>query len=166
MEPNGAVFTQIRHNFETAHRLPFLGGKCTNWHGHSWKCEVTIYNTAFDTGMNENGISCEFGLVKDVIRGWIDSELDHGVMIGAQDKMLEHFIADGGKLFVFGEDGEWDKMPWPTVEAVAAMLADKLQGQLNMINGRLYVDAVRIHETDVNTAEWFANKVHYRATDE
>src|SRR5690348_675448 len=140
MSLEGTVFITVRHNFETAHRLPFLGGKCANWHGHSWECEVYLYNSSFDTGMNDNGISCEYGLVKKAIREWIDRELDHGVMIGAQDKMLEHFIADGGKLFVFGEDGEWDKMPWPTVEAVAAMLSERLQDQVNAINSRLYVD--------------------------
>lgn len=161
----GIATISIKHNFETAHRLPFLGGKCTNWHGHSWQVEVSIFNTNFDTGINENGISCEYGLVKEVIRTWIDQELDHGTMIGAQDKMLEHFIRDGTKLFIFGEDGEYEKMPWPTVEAVAAMLGDKLQEQITTINSGLFIDIVRVQETAVNIAEWQPSMVRQRTTD-
>lgn len=150
----GVATISIKHNFETAHRLPFLGGKCRNWHGHSWQVEVSIFNTSFDTGMGENGVSIEFSLVKKVIRDWIDRELDHGVMIGAQDRMLNDFIADGTKLFVFGEDGEYDKLPWPTVEAVAAMLGDKLQEQLTVVHSTLFIDIVRVSETAVNAVEW------------
>lgn len=159
----GIVTISVKHNFETAHRLPFLGGKCTNWHGHSWQVELSIFNTSFDTGMGKDGISCDFSLVKEVVRGWIDRELDHGVMIGAQDKMLPEFIADGGKLFVFGEDGEYEKLPWPTVEAVAAMLGDKLQEQLTIVHSTLFIDVVKVQEKADNAAEWQPSMVRQKS---
>jgi 6-pyruvoyl-tetrahydropterin synthase len=114
--------------------------------------------------MDENGISCDFGVVKQVIRDWIDHNLDHGVMIGAQDDMLDHFIADGTKLFIFGQDGEYEKMPWPTVEAVAAMLGEKLQARITTIDSALFIDVVRVQETQVNSAEWQPSMVRQKGT--
>jgi 6-pyruvoyl-tetrahydropterin synthase len=146
----------IQHNFETAHRLPFLGGKCQNWHGHSWTFEGMITNAAFETGMNDDGITAEFGLVKSVIRGWIDYNLDHGVMIGAKDPMLDAFDADPfhNKLFVFGRGGSYEDLPWPTVEAVASMLGNVTQALLNEIGPEYHVLSCRVRETLTNTAVW------------
>jgi 6-pyruvoyltetrahydropterin/6-carboxytetrahydropterin synthase len=33
-------------HFEAAHRLPWHPGKCGNWHGHSYRLEVSVEVTA------------------------------------------------------------------------------------------------------------------------
>jgi 6-pyruvoyltetrahydropterin/6-carboxytetrahydropterin synthase len=146
----------VQHNFETAHRLPFLGGKCQNWHGHSWLVEFMITNLAFEEGINHEGITAEFGLVKSTVRGYIDSTLDHGVMIGVKDPMLDAFDKDPymAKLFVFGEGGNYEKLPWPTVEAVADMLGNTMNTQLQQIAAEYRVLSCRVRETLTNTAVW------------
>jgi 6-pyruvoyltetrahydropterin/6-carboxytetrahydropterin synthase len=158
----------ISHNFETAHRLPFLGGKCVNLHGHSWHVDVHIINRAYSMGINDHGVSIEFGLAKKVIRNWIDHRLDHGVMLGVDDTLaMDRNITDlMGKVFLFGsatlfKDDEitdfYEAMPWPTVEAVAQMLAVKLQEQLIKACGPyIYVISTRVLETSTNAALYVA----------
>jgi len=147
----------VRHNFETAHRLPHLGGKCVNLHGHSWWAEVTV--TA--DRLSGAGTVVEFGSYKKVLRAWIDTRLDHGVMVGRADPLLPALLDDGTKLFVFGDDDE-DYPPfakdldWPTVEDVAVLIgrvAGFLLGSMDAAPGSR-VSHVVVHETHVNTAEW------------
>lgn len=153
----GTISLAIEHNFETAHRLPFLGGKCANLHGHSWKVKVAFVAYQHAMGMNGHGISMEYGLLKKAVRGWIDEHLDHGSMLGAQDLLAHNteIKAVLGKVFVFGEGGDYPTMPWPTVEATARMLADKLQEVADQtFNDILWVDSVMVTETAVNSAVW------------
>jgi len=159
---SGTSIVTVKHNFETAHRLPFLGGKCQNLHGHSWNVEVGLLNTAWPEGINEHGISVEYGLAKSTIRKWIDAHLDHGTMLGDSDSLIDHVEALG-KVFIFGRHdvvydfsyviGTYKKLPWPTVEAVAIMLAEKLQRALEEACGPyIWVDSVRVEETAVNSS--------------
>jgi 6-pyruvoyl-tetrahydropterin synthase len=152
------VVIQVKHNFETAHRLPFLEGKCESLHGHSWWAEITLrakLNSGWCYGMDGNGLSVEYGQVKSMIRSWIDVNLDHGTMLGHEDPMVK-LIRDAGdktKLFVFGEHTP-KELPWPTVEAVAALLHGKVQ---NIVDGaygygKIKVTHVKVNETHINSA--------------
>jgi 6-pyruvoyltetrahydropterin/6-carboxytetrahydropterin synthase len=146
----------IEHNFETAHRLPVLTGKCQNIHGHSWR--VTIF---IEGDLDENGIIVDFGRVKSIIRTWIDKYLDHGAMLGWEDPMREAFIADGSKVFWFGGQGAqatylpgYSELPWPTVEAVARMLGERL-GELiaeYFPNKPFGISQIDLQETATNGA--------------
>lgn len=133
----------VRHNFETGHRLPHLPGKCQSLHGHSWWAEVTVAGALVD------GIVLDFGTLKRHLRDWIDTYLDHGLMLGGDDELLPLLEAHG-KVYPFPE-GEW-----PTVENVARLLHDVTQMILagNQLPGT--VVRVRVTETHVNAAEWVA----------
>jgi len=172
----GMAAVLIEHNFETAHRLPFLGGKCENLHGHSWKVSIAFVAYEHETGMDSRGISCEYGKLKQVVRTWIDDFLDHGCMLGVKDPLLPVLLAEDSKVFVFGdvswlaiageEQGHtswtepnasrvYEDMPWPTVEAVARMLAERLQQRVDANFGDvLWIDRVVVTETAVNSAVW------------
>lgn len=135
----------IRHNFETAHRLPELGGKCFNLHGHSWWAEITVAAPA----LNDAGIVVEFGAFKRAVREWIDHHLDHGAMLGSDDPLLSVLCSMGCKTFTF-EDA------WPTVEATAELLASVASGILATVE---HADGARVvhvdvRETAVNEASW------------
>ena len=168
----GTVAVIVEHNFETAHRLPFLGGKCENLHGHSWRVEIAFVAYQHATGMDSRA---EYGQLKQVVRGWIDDRLDHGCMLGVKDPLLPVLLAEDSKVFVFGDVGflqiaaeeeqrtwiepaesrVYKTMPWPTVEAVARMLAEELQQQVDLHFGDvLWVDRVSVTETAVNKAVW------------
>lgn len=110
---------RIRHNFETAHRLPFLEGKCQSIHGHSWWVEW-----AFEAPMDQNSLTINFSDVKKELRGWVDTYLDHGAMLGIRDPFLPVLRDFDSKVYTFGDQGNiWTSdLKWPTVEAVAVLL--------------------------------------------
>lgn len=139
----------VRHNFETGHRLPFLGGKCASLHGHSWWAEVTV------TAPSEQQVVVEFGEFKKALRRWIDDHLDHGLMLGDRDPLADT-LAGHGKLYRFGTDEPSSGLQWPTVENVARLLArvgaEALDGTSRA--PRAAVTRVVVSETHVNRAEW------------
>lgn len=136
----------VRHNFETAHRLPHLGtdSKCYNLHGHSWWCTVVI--VAED--LTPDGLVVEFGAFKRAVREWIDTNLDHGAMLGQQDPLLSVLRAAGCKVYPFEE--------WPTVEAVAEELAAVSARLLAAVPHASSARVLRVvvRETAVNGAMW------------
>ena len=139
----------VRHNFETAHRLVQLGGKCRNLHGHSWWCEITLTGA-----VNDDGIVVDFTCLKGALRAWIDEYLDHGAMLGCDDPLLPALRADGSKVFEFGSDSPAKDLAWPTVENVAEMLrrvSGSVLSDLGLID--VVCERVRVTETHVNAAE-------------
>jgi 6-pyruvoyltetrahydropterin/6-carboxytetrahydropterin synthase len=147
----------VRHNAEAAHRLPLLGGKCTNLHGHSWLIEVTIYGA-----VDADGVLIEFATAKRIIRDWIDTHLDHGAMLGADDPLVPVLREQGCRVFVFdpadtagpcaaGAYGITDRraLPWPTVENVAELVRRVVIAEV--LGGVGIVD-VTVTETAVNAA--------------
>lgn len=149
----------VQHSFETAHRLPQLGGKCTSLHGHSWRVAVCVIAPS----LSEQATVVEFGALKAGIRHWIDTHLDHGTMLGVQDPLVEPLAAAGCKVFRFGAGracpaGKAEALAadlaWPTVEAVAVLLRRMSQGVLAAVPraaGAL-VGRVFVRETDLNSA--------------
>ncbi|MGK5639412.1 6-pyruvoyl trahydropterin synthase family protein [Streptomyces sp. URMC 126] len=136
----------IRHNFETAHRLPHLLGKCISLHGHSWWAEITV--RAPDLS---DGLVVEFAPFKKRLRSWIDEHLDHGTMLGPEDPLVPVLRSHGVKVF---------EVPgWPTVENVAALLAGMASRTLADLRHApgARVALVRVRETHVNSAAWQAD---------
>ena len=145
----------LRHNFETAHRLPHLDpeGKCANLHGHSWWVEWRISAEYLD----DKGTVVEFGAAKRVLRDWVDENLDHGTMLGHQDALVPLLRdADGQrKLYVFGEHPLTMGLDWPTVENVARLLHRAAENVLKpLARGALVhrVTETSVQETHVNRA--------------
>jgi len=142
---------------EAAHRIPHLGGKCVNLHGHSWQVEVTISAPEL-----HGSVVVEFGAVKAGLRGWLEANLDHGVMLGADDPLCPVLLA-AGKVFRFGaSDPRSDAerlardLAAPTVENVAVLVARVAADVLDDLPaaGEATVSRVRVRETAANSAEW------------
>lgn len=155
-------YVTIRHNFEAAHRLPTLGGKCVSLHGHSWWAEVTVGTLA----LQPPGIVVDFAALKVRLRGWIDTFLDHGALLGHTDPLLPALAAEQSKVYVFGGDVPADPdhyawgLDWPTVENVAELLA-RVTGRVcedlgagAPANYQPWVQEVRVAETHANAAVW------------
>ncbi|MCF6471270.1 6-carboxytetrahydropterin synthase [Nonomuraea sp. MG754425] len=143
---------RVRHNFETAHRLPHLAGKCVNLHGHSWWAEVTVRAGR----LSEDQTVVEFGAFKKALRAFIDEHLDHGAMLGAGDPLAPLLAAHGSKVYLFGEPPYARDLPYPTVEAVAVLLARVAQVILDdqPRAAGATVSRVEVTETHVNAAEF------------
>ena len=133
----------VKHNFETAHRLPHLSGKCENLHGHSWWAEFTVTAPQLAAGT-----VVEFAAFKRELRAWIDQHLDHVALLGPGDPLLPVLRAEGCKVY--------EVEGWPTVENVAELLAlvaaDVLTDLVRAPGA--HVSRVRVTETHVNAATW------------
>lgn len=153
----------VSHTFEAAHRLPFLGGKCTNLHGHSWGVQVTVAGYP-----DADGILLDFAALKRDLRAWVDSRLDHAVLLGAADPLAEVLPVHGCNVFVFDphQAGSLSAptgglltggrpLAWPTVENVAELLRRRVWLQLGLADVRAterYAVQVRVSETPTNAA--------------
>lgn len=133
----------VRHNFETAHRLPHLPGKCQSLHGHSWWVEVVVGGE-----LDESGVLVEFGPFKKWLRRWIDDQLDHGVMLGEDDPLAAVLPEYDTKVYTVAG--------WPTVERVAELLADVARDVLHELESSATVRWVHVQETHVNAAGHYA----------
>ncbi len=137
----------VKHNAETAHRLPFLRGKCENLHGHSWGIVAEFVGQP-----DIQGILVDYGDLKKEVRKWVDDNLDHGCMLGSDDTLIAPLQRAGCKTYIFGE-GIAEKLYWPTVENVALLLLKVFTSICDdSFNGRLSVYRVEITETAVNQA--------------
>jgi 6-pyruvoyltetrahydropterin/6-carboxytetrahydropterin synthase len=173
MKPQGYGSAILTFKFEAAHRQPQLGGKCTNLHGHSWNVKVILFNRSAVGGIMPNGVSVEFGAVKDCIRRWINDYFDHATLLGAQDPLLIHLMEEDCKVFVFGDhdagvttydhtttmhaasDRQYNAIPWPSVEAVAFCLGERLQQALTAELGNyVIIESVMVSETETNSFVW------------
>lgn len=147
----------VEHSFESGHRLPHLGGKCVSLHGHSWSAAVTVSAPELSSEVTV----VEFGALKVGLRRWIDDHLDHAMMLGARDRLIEPLIAEGSRVFRFGAGHPADAaeqfahgLSWPTVEAVAVLLgrvAESALAGLPRAEGAR-VERVLVRETRFNTA--------------
>lgn len=135
---------EVRLPFEAAHRLPALGGKCVNLHGHSWTATITAAGQ-----LGPQAIVADLGEVKAVLRGWVDTHLDHACLLGVEDPLVKPLEAEGCRVYLFGEsDGYVPELPWPTTEAVAVLLHRIARGALSSspVLPSLDVYSVRVTE--------------------
>ncbi|THJ08449.1 6-carboxytetrahydropterin synthase [Nocardioides sp.] len=145
----------VRHTWEAGHRLPHLDGKCQSLHGHSWSVEVTVAGPIAPS----TGVLVEFAALKKHLRSWVDTHLDHGLMLGVDDPLLE-LLAAHGKTYPFGAPthGAYTAgLLWPTVENVATLLARVMIDHLCSTGEEqrgVRLARVDVQETAVNHATW------------
>lgn len=144
----------ISHRFAAAHRLPHLArSQCANLHGHNWDVKVTIAGR-----VGESALLVDFDQVKNPLREWVDTNLDHRTLLGADDELRPVLAAYRQPLFIFGPGGDWERLRWPTVEAVTLLIAEQarhlLAPTLDLVGA--YVQQVTVEETPGSSATWQA----------
>lgn len=127
-----------RIEFDAAHRVPGHKGKCHTLHGHRYVLEITCEADA----LLEEGFIIDFGIVKEVVGGWIDAHVDHCTILWKDDPMLEPLgklmtLSNQRPIVVMGEP--------PTAENIAATLHGRATELLMSANIR--VTHVRVYET-------------------
>ena len=121
--------TSIRTEFyfEAAHQLNLsYESKCENWHGHSYKCAVTITNN--NDELNQDGMIVDFVEFKKVIKEKIEDRLDH------------KFLND-----IFGEQNS-------TAEYMSKWIAEQINEGLKEKNINAFCSKVELNETAKNMA--------------
>ena len=66
------------------HRLLRHQGKCRYLHGHNGRIEVDVESD----GTDELGMVMDFGDLRDVVKSWIDENIDHRMVLSRDDPFV------------------------------------------------------------------------------
>lgn len=147
VSPAHAVTVRVR--FESGHRLPQLPGKCVNLHGHSWQAHISLGAEQ----LGDDGLVLDFGALKGAVQEWVDTHLDHGMILGKDDPYATSLRDDGVKVYTVGVDRYSEGLAWPTVEAVAVILGRLTADQISHHPG-ITLEEVVVAETENNRAAY------------
>ena len=116
------------------HRLLNYAGKCRYLHGHNGRAEIELAAERLDA----RGMVRDFTEIKRTIQGWIDAELDHKMILNAQDPVIPLLRTLKEPLYLIDEN--------PTAEALARMIYEQAKRM------GFPVRSVRLWETDSSFA--------------
>ena len=92
------------------HRLLNYEGKCRYLHGHNGSVEITLASGKLD----RRGMVRDFTEIKRVIQGWIDTELDHKMILCRKDPAVPLLRKLREPLYLIDEN--------PTAECLAKLI--------------------------------------------
>jgi len=101
-----------RIDFCYGHRLLDYDGICKHPHGHNAVAEIEIQTDALD----RRNMVVDFNEIKRLIKGWIDRELDHKMILRRDDPLARSLEALGEPMYLLESN--------PTVERIAQLLFD------------------------------------------
>jgi 6-pyruvoyltetrahydropterin/6-carboxytetrahydropterin synthase len=125
-----------RIEFCYGHRLLDYDGICKHPHGHNAIVEVDVRTDELDS----RNMVADFGDIKRTVKGWIDRELDHKMILRHDDPLVEPLKRLHKPVFTLESN--------PTVERIAKLIFDMSRDQ------GLPVIAVRVWETPSSFAEF------------
>jgi 6-pyruvoyltetrahydropterin/6-carboxytetrahydropterin synthase len=127
-----------RIEFCYGHRLMDYDGVCRHPHGHNAIVEIDIRAERLD-GRN---MVADFTDIKRIVKGWIDSELDHKMILRRDDPLAEALRQLGEPTYLLESN--------PTVERIAQLIFDMSREQ------GLPVSRVTVWETPTSWATYTA----------
>jgi 6-pyruvoyltetrahydropterin/6-carboxytetrahydropterin synthase len=99
-----------RIDFCYGHRLLDYDGICKHPHGHNAVAEIEIRTDSLDP----RNMVCDFSDIKRVVKGWIDRELDHKMVLRRDDPLVGPLQSLNEPVFVVDSN--------PTVELIARLI--------------------------------------------
>ena len=101
-----------RIDFCYGHRLLNYDGMCKHPHGHNAVAEIEIRSESLDA----RNMVADFGDIKRVVKGWVDRELDHRMILHKDDPLVPCLQRLGEPMYLLESN--------PTVERIARLLFD------------------------------------------
>jgi 6-pyruvoyltetrahydropterin/6-carboxytetrahydropterin synthase len=101
-----------RIDFCYGHRLLDYDGVCKHPHGHNAVAEIEVRTEALD----KRNMVVDFTDIKHRIKGWIDRELDHRMILRRDDPLVDALHKLGEPVYLLESN--------PTVERIARLLYD------------------------------------------
>jgi 6-pyruvoyltetrahydropterin/6-carboxytetrahydropterin synthase len=112
------MFRVTQHiEFCYGHRLLNYSGKCRYLHGHNGRAVIVLEGEQLDT----RGMLVDFAEIKNSLRGWIDAELDHRMILCENDPALPLLRQLNEPMYVIPEN--------PTAENIARLIHNYARGQ-------------------------------------
>ena len=123
-------------DFCYGHRLLDYDGICKHPHGHNATAEIEVRTGTLD---NRNMV-CDFSDIKRIVKGWIDRELDHRMILRHDDPLVKPLQQLNEPVFIVDSN--------PTVERIARLIFDHAREQ------KLPVVKVTVWETPTSFATY------------
>ncbi len=101
-----------RIDFCYGHRLLNYNGKCRFLHGHNGRAVITIESPKLD----RLGMVLDFTEIKNVVSSWIDSTLDHRMILHRDDPAVGMMQELGEPIHLIDTN--------PTAESIAKLIYD------------------------------------------
>jgi 6-pyruvoyltetrahydropterin/6-carboxytetrahydropterin synthase len=130
-----------RIEFCYGHRLLDYDGICKHPHGHNAVAEIDVRTDALD----RRNMVADFSDIKRLVKGWIDQELDHKMILRQDDPLVEPLRELGEPMYLLESN--------PTVERIARLIFEKTQ-ELGF-----RVVSVRVWETPSSFAAYSTEQV-------
>ena len=128
-----------RIDFCYGHRLLDYHGICKHPHGHNAVAEIEVRTGQLD----KRNMVCDFSDIKRTVKGWIDKELDHRMLLRHDDPLVKPLQQLGEPVYLLDSN--------PTVERIARLIYDR-GSELGFP-----VVRVKVWETSTSFAEYRAN---------
>jgi 6-pyruvoyltetrahydropterin/6-carboxytetrahydropterin synthase len=125
-----------RIEFCYGHRLLDYDGVCKHPHGHNAVAEIDVRTDQLD----RRNMVADFSDIKRLVKGWIDRELDHKMILRHDDPLVAALRDLGEPMYLLESN--------PTVERIARLIFEK-SSELGF-----QVVAVRVWETPSSFAEY------------
>ena len=106
-----------RIDFCYGHRLLDYNGICKHPHGHNAVAEIEVRTDALDM----RNMVVDFSDIKRIVKGWIDRELDHKMILRHDDPLVKPLQSLGEPIFVIDSN--------PTVERIARLIYEVSRDQ-------------------------------------
>jgi len=125
-----------RIEFDAAHRIINHESKCKMLHGHRYALEATFVAADLDN----LGRVIDFGVIREVLGGWIDDNFDHNTILSIKDKKLGEKIAEitGQKIYYMAQN--------PTAENIAHYIFSEICPKL-FADKNVKCVAIKLYET-------------------
>jgi 6-pyruvoyltetrahydropterin/6-carboxytetrahydropterin synthase len=125
-----------RIDFCYGHRLLDYDGVCKHPHGHNAVVEVDVRTDSLDS----RNMVVDFSDIKRIVKGWIDRELDHKMILRRDDPLVKPLQALGEPIYLVDSN--------PTVEHIAKLIFDHAR------EAGVPVVTVRVWETPTSVAAY------------
>jgi 6-pyruvoyltetrahydropterin/6-carboxytetrahydropterin synthase len=106
-----------RIDFCYGHRLLDYDGICKHPHGHNAVAEIEVRTETLD----KRNMVVDFTDIKRRVKGWIDRELDHRMILRRDDPLVDALQKLGEPVYLLESN--------PTVERIARLLFDMSRDQ-------------------------------------
>mgnify|MGYP001362461094 CR=1 FL=1 len=122
--------------FDSAHRVIGHESKCKYLHGHRYVLEATFSSPKLDN----LGRVIDFGVIKTLLKTWIDDNLDHTTILSKEDYELGKDISKHTNQKIYYLESN------PTAENIALHILNEIIPQLFQ-DTFISVDSLKLYET-------------------
>lgn len=100
-------------DFCYGHRLLNYGGKCRHLHGHNGRAVIVLEGEQLD----DRGMLVDFSDIKSSLRNWIEEQLDHRMILCADDPAVPMLEQLKEPLYIIDQN--------PTAENIARLIYER-----------------------------------------